>query len=94
MGCKACGAELILTNVVPDDTVTVRGVEQHTFVCSSCHVTERKVVFTKHGREDDSPPMPIQAAQRIKRAAAVQDGDSAAQSLLGHVIARIRGRWS
>ena len=40
MRCRACGAELILTNVVPDDTVTVRGAEHHTFVCSGCHVTE------------------------------------------------------
>jgi hypothetical protein len=31
MRCSACGAELILTNVVPDDTVAARGVEHHTF---------------------------------------------------------------
>ena len=62
MLCTACGGELILTNVVPDETVVVHGVEQHTFVCSTCYVTERNVAFTKHGREDDSPPMPMQAA--------------------------------
>ena len=28
MRCRSCGAELILTNVVPDDTVAVRGVER------------------------------------------------------------------
>jgi hypothetical protein len=33
MRCTSCGAELILTNVVPDETVAVRGVEHHTFVC-------------------------------------------------------------
>ena len=53
MRCTACGAELILTNVVPDETVAVRGVEHHTFVCSACHVTERRVVFIKDGRETE-----------------------------------------
>ena len=66
--CAACGAELILTNVLPDDTVAVRGVEHHIFVCSACHVIEHRVVFTKGGRETDSPPMPMQAARRVKRA--------------------------
>jgi hypothetical protein len=27
MRCSACGAELVLSSVVPDDTVAVRGVE-------------------------------------------------------------------
>jgi hypothetical protein len=58
MLCSACGAELILTNVIPDDTVAVRGVENHTFICSACHVTEHRVVFIKAGRETDGPPMP------------------------------------
>jgi hypothetical protein len=57
MRCTACGAELILTNVVPDDTVAVRGVENHTFICSACHVTEHRVVFIKAGRETDGPPI-------------------------------------
>jgi hypothetical protein len=55
MRCTACGAELILTNVVPDETVALRGVEHHTFACSECHVTEHRVVFIKDGRETDSP---------------------------------------
>ena len=58
MRCIACGAELILTKVVPDHTVAIRGVEHHTFICSGCHVTESRVVFIKDGREADSPPMP------------------------------------
>jgi len=55
MRCSACGAELILTNVVPDDTVAARGVEHHTFICSGCHGSERRVVFIKDGRETDTP---------------------------------------
>jgi hypothetical protein len=34
MHCTACDAELILTNVVPENTVAVRGFEHHTFSCS------------------------------------------------------------
>jgi hypothetical protein len=56
MRCRVCGGELILTNVVPDE---VRGVEHHTFVRSACHITERRVVFIKDGRETDSPPVPM-----------------------------------
>jgi hypothetical protein len=82
---------LILTNVVPDGTVAARGVEHHTFICSGCHVSERRVVFIKDGREADSPPMPVQAARRIKRASTVQEEHVAASGLFGRVIARLRG---
>jgi hypothetical protein len=87
--CRACGSELILASVVPDETVVVRGVEHHTFVCSECHVTEHRVVFIKDGREADSPPM--QVAPRTKRASTVQDEHVAAPGLLGCVMARLRG---
>jgi hypothetical protein len=91
MRCNACGAELILTNVVPDDTVAVHGVEHHTFICSGCHVTERRVIFIKDGREAE-PPMPMQAARRIKRASTVQDEHVAAPGLLSRVVALLRGQ--
>ena len=89
--CTACSGELILTNVVPDETVAVRGVEQHTFVCSECHVTERRVVFVKDGREADTLPMPMEAAQRMKRASTERDEHVGRPGLLGRVMARIRG---
>jgi hypothetical protein len=57
MHCTTCDAELILTHVVPENTVTVRGFEHHTFICSGCHSTVRRVVFTRHGREED-PKLP------------------------------------
>ena len=90
MRCTACGAELILTNVVPDDTVAARGVEHHTSICSGCHVTERRVVFIKAGRETDGRPMPMQAARRVERAP-VEEEHFAAPGLLGRVMARLRG---
>jgi hypothetical protein len=92
MRCTACGAELILTNVVPDDTVAVHGVERHTFICSGCHVTEHRVVFIKDGRETDSPLMPMEAARRIKRASTGQDEHVAAPGLLSRVVALFRGQ--
>ncbi len=91
MRCKACGGELILTNVVPDDTVAARGVEHHTFICSACHVTERRIAFVKHGREDDTPPMSMPEATRIGRASTLQEEQVAGPSLWGRVMARIRG---
>ena len=91
MRCTACGAELILTNVLPDDTVTVRGVEHHTFVCSECHATEHRVVFIKAGRETDGPSMPMQAVpRRIKRASTEQDEHVVAPGLLSRVVALFR----
>jgi hypothetical protein len=91
MRCAACGGELILTNVVPDDTVAARGVEHHTFICSGCHVTEHRVVFIKDGRETDSSPMPMPAARRGKRVSTVQDEHVAATGFVSRVMARLRG---
>ena len=54
MRCTACGAELILSNVTPD---AVPGCEHHTFICSQCHVTERRVVFTRHGARMTARPV-------------------------------------
>ena len=89
MRCTACDAELILTNVVPDHTVAVRGVEHHTFICSGCHVTQHRVVFIKDGREADGPPMPMQAALRVKHAP-VEEEHFAVPGLLGRMMARLR----
>jgi hypothetical protein len=77
--------------VVPDETVAVRGVEHHTFVCSECHVRERRVVFIKDGREADTLPMPMEAARRMRRASTEWDEHVAPPGLLGRVLARLRG---
>jgi hypothetical protein len=92
MRCTACGVELILTKVVPDDTVAVRGIEHHTFICSGCRVTETRLVFIKDGREADGPPLPMQAALRVKRASTGQDEHVAAPGLLSRVVALLRGQ--
>jgi hypothetical protein len=46
-------------------------------------------VFIKDGRETDSPPMPMQAARRSKRALTEQDERVAAPGLLSRVLALV-----
>jgi hypothetical protein len=87
MHCTACGAELTLTSVVPE---AVPGVERHTFICSACHVTEHRVVFMRHGREDDGGPMPIRAPPCIMPST-VREEHFAVPGFFGRVMARIRG---
>jgi hypothetical protein len=89
MRCSACGAELILTTVVPDDTARVRGCEHHTFICSGCQVTNRRLVFTRHGREDESVHM--EAAPLVVPALSVHEESVATPGLLDRVVARLRG---
>jgi hypothetical protein len=91
MRCSACGAELILTTVVPDDTARVRGCEHHTFICSGCQVTNRRLVVTRHGREDESVPMHMEAAPLVVPALSVHEESVATPGLLDRVVARLRG---
>ena len=73
MRCIACGAEMILTNVVQDDTMGVPGFEHQTFTCSKCHDLERRFVFTKQDRGRDGEPMPEQAAPTVAPASTVHE---------------------
>jgi hypothetical protein len=45
MRCLACGAEMHLIEVAPDETMMVPGYEEHTFECSGCHDHVRRLVF-------------------------------------------------
>ena len=91
MRCSACGAELILTNVVPDNTMGVRGFEHHSFICSACHVTEHRVLFMRHGREDDAETTSKHLALRISSISTVRE-EHAAPGLFGRVVAKILGK--
>jgi len=90
MRCTACGAELILTRVIPDATMG-RGFERHTFVCSACHLPAHRVVFTRHGREDDSAPIPVHVAPPTAPASKALEEHSAAPGILSRAFAKIRG---
>ena len=92
MRCMACGAEMILTNVVEDNTMAVPGFEHRTFVCLECQDVEQRLVFTKHGSEGDTESMPEQGAPPIVPASTVQDEDVTASGLLSRVVAKIRGQ--
>jgi hypothetical protein len=50
-----------------------------------------RISSEKDGRETDGPSMPMQAAQRIKRASTVQDEHVAAPGFLSRVLALVRG---
>jgi hypothetical protein len=92
MPCTTCGAEMILINVVQEHAMAMRGFEHHSFMCSSCRDVERRLVFTRHGRESDTPTMPVHPAPPIVPASTAQDERLAAPGLLRRVLANIRGR--
>ena len=73
MRCMACGGGMILVNVAQNDTMGISGFEHHTFTCSECRDIERRLVFTKHGREGGAEPTPIQAPQPVMPASTAQD---------------------
>jgi hypothetical protein len=47
MQCLACGAKMLLMDVVRDDTTKVPGLERHTFKCSACPQIARRVMFSR-----------------------------------------------
>src|SRR5262245_35669536 len=65
MRCMACGCEMTLVSVVNEDTMPVPGFEQHTFTCSECHDTERRLVFAKRGDNGNTEPAVVEAAPSI-----------------------------
>jgi hypothetical protein len=92
MRCMVCGAEMILTNVVRDDAMALLGFERHSFRCSSCHDVDRRLVFIKHGRQDDAEPMPLHAAPPIAPSSPVQNEQIAAAGFFRRVLAKLRNR--
>jgi hypothetical protein len=81
MLCMACGAEMILTNVVQDETMAVPGFEHHTFMCSECQDIERRFVFMKQDRNSDTEGMPEQVAPVVP-ASTAQDEPVGVSDLL------------
>jgi hypothetical protein len=73
MRCMACGAEMILMNVVQDDTMGVPGFEHRSFMCSECLDVERRLVFTRRDNESAPELMPMNTAPPIVPASTVQD---------------------
>jgi hypothetical protein len=103
MRCMACGAEMALMNVVPDDTMAVSGFEHHTFMCSGCGDVEQRLVFAKPGEPSPAPvpakpadpPLPLHAAPPISPVPGARTPAAAPippAGILQRVFARLRGR--
>jgi hypothetical protein len=82
MDCMACGAEMVLMNVVQDDTIIVPGFEQRTFICCECQEEERRLVFAKQGGDGDTEHTPEQAVTPRVPASITQDEHLASSGLL------------
>jgi hypothetical protein len=65
MLCLACGAEMILVQVVKDTTMFVPGYEHHTWQCSGCSTVERRMTFTR-----EKTPTQTAAAEQTQTAPA------------------------
>jgi hypothetical protein len=66
----ACGEEMRLVQVVPDDTMPVPGYEHHTLACPGCHDVERRLVFSRDLEPVPFEPRPLPPAALRAEAAA------------------------
>ncbi len=60
MRCMACGGEMILTAVKPDDAGMVAGFRHETLQCSVCRDIERRFVYGRASSEQPEQP-PVSA---------------------------------
>jgi len=64
----ACGAEMRVVQVVPDETMMVPGYEHHTLQCTGCNDVERRLVFSRGKTPvDNVPAPPTTDATKFKR---------------------------
>jgi hypothetical protein len=87
---------MILMHVVPDETMPVAGFEHHTFMCSECYDTERRLFFAKPSEPVDPVPMAVLPTIELPSApsiapAAIEPGPPPASGFLKRVLARLRG---
>src|SRR6516165_6420770 len=69
MLCLDCGAEMRLVQVTEDTTMFVSGYEHHTWQCTGCSTTERRMIFT---REKTPTPSVTINPTHVMRAKPVQ----------------------
>jgi hypothetical protein len=74
----------------PDETMAVSGFEHHTLICSVCRVVERRLAFTRHGRESGANAGAYGSVYCATTP--VQDERIAAPGLFRRVVAKLRGR--
>jgi hypothetical protein len=76
---------MILVTVVP-------GFEHHTFMCSACHDSERRLVFSRGEPEAETDPSPVEPARPTAPAATIPEEPGATPGLFRRVLAKLRGR--
>ena len=63
MRCLACGAEMLVEHVAPDDTMPVSGYEHRTLRCPQCGDTERRLVFA--GDRTSAENIPVETTSSV-----------------------------
>ncbi len=93
MRCMGCGAQMVLTAAVPDETIVVRGFEHQTFRCFDCAITEQKRTFT------GGNPAPAQVIAPAAPAAKSEDpiepaypGSNEGPAAWTRAVAKLRSR--
>jgi hypothetical protein len=56
MRCMACGAEMRVVQVVPDESMIVPGYQRHTLQCTGCNDVESRLVFSRQKTPVESVP--------------------------------------
>ena len=98
MRCLACGAEMRVSQIVPDDSMPVRGYAQRTLECPDCGEVERRLTFTGDTALSD-PEAPSQSnptgtapAPSAQRDAHADDPDEAAPARWEQAVEKLRVR--
>ena len=95
MRCMACGGEMRLIGIVPDEAMAVAGFERHTLKCGRCRDTEQRLVFNRPAAKF----MPEHAAPPLsaEEEAAAKEGEErlrqAMETLQGPDKAAARDAW-
>lgn len=94
MRCMACGAEMRVVQVVPDETLEVPGYEHHTLQCSGCNDVEQRLVFNRESTaaRATSEPVAESAASPIPPTSENSSERIAAPSAWKRAVAMFRGR--
>ena len=90
MRCMACGGEMVLMNVIEDQTMAASGFERRTFMCSKCGDIERRLAFNKHSGERDPETAPVLTSPIIAPASAIQNKRAAEPGFFSRAVAKIR----
>src|SRR5262245_57323098 len=102
MRCVMCAAEMYVTQVVQDGTISVPGFEHHTLECLECGEIERRLVFTREKTQPISPSLrrkkerivkprtPMEAFERVRRRDAALAAQRAADRTATAAVARIK----